>query len=233
MNDGLNATDEAFTDQLFAILREEPFRDPLLDSVRAGNMSREGLKVWATQTVLVVREFTRFISAIHSNCPHREAQFLLAENLWEEHGNGVETRDHYALAKRLARSVGVTDEEIDRSEPLPETALYIDHCLKLTRESSFVESMTSIGIGIEYFMPRFFDALARALKENYGLTSGDVEYLSVHVSADEAHSRRSLEIIQKAAESDEVRERAKQALRKTLAVKRLFSEAVYKASSGI
>ena len=72
MSAQLKANEGAFTDQLFAILREDPFRDPLLDSVRAGSMSRNGMKVWARQAILVVREFTRFISAIHSNCPHRE-----------------------------------------------------------------------------------------------------------------------------------------------------------------
>ena len=163
MNAGLNPTGEPFFDQLFAILKEKPFRDPILESVRAGDMSREGLKVWAKQTALVVREFTRFISAIHSNCPDRETQLLLAENLWEEHGSGVAAQDHYALARRLARSLGATDGEIDLTEPLPETTLYIDHCLKLTRESSFVESMTAIGSGIEYFMSKFLGALAGSL----------------------------------------------------------------------
>jgi len=89
--------------------------------------------------------------------------------------------------------------------------------------------MTAIGIGIEYFIPGFFGSLAQALQKHYGLTSVDVEYLSVHVSADETHARRSLEIIQKHADSDEVKEKAKQALRRTLEVKRRFSEAVYRA----
>jgi pyrroloquinoline-quinone synthase len=229
MSAELKATKEEFTEELFAILREDPFRDPLLDSVRAGSMSRIGMQVWVRQAILVVREFTRFISAIHSNCPNREAQLLLAENLWEEHGSGLETRDHYSLAKRLANSLGVTDEEIDLTEPLPETTLYIDHCMRLTREASFVESMTAIGIGIEHFMPVFFGSLARALQEHYGLTSVDVEYLTVHLSADEEHARRSLEIIRRFADSDEVREKARQALRRTVAVKRRFSEAVYQA----
>jgi pyrroloquinoline-quinone synthase len=187
------------------------------------------MKVWVRQAILVVREFTRFISAIHSNCPHREGQLLLAENLWEEHGEGLEGKDHYSLARRLAKSLGVTDEEIDQTGPLPETSLYIDHCMRLTRESSFVESMTAIGIGIEHFMPGFFGSLAQALKEHYGLTPVDVQYLSVHVSADEAHARRSLEIIKTYADTDEVREKAKQALRTTLAVKSRFAEAVYRA----
>src|ERR671932_818169 len=93
-----------FTDELLAIVRQDGFRDPTLDAIRAGRMSREGVKRWALQVTLVVSRFTQLVSAIHSNCPHRDAQKLLAENHWEEHGRGEPSRDHLALARRLAAS---------------------------------------------------------------------------------------------------------------------------------
>ncbi|HXG94421.1 MAG TPA: iron-containing redox enzyme family protein [Blastocatellia bacterium] len=216
-----------FVDELFHVMREQPFRDPSFDAIRSGRMPREAVKLWALQTMLVVRHFTRFISAIHANCADRDAQMLLAENLWEEHGRGNTERDHFSLAKRLARSLGASDEEIENFEPLPETTDYINYCLKVTREASFIESMAAIGLGIEYFMPQFFGALAEGLRSHYGLTAADVQYLSVHVSEDQDHSRRSIEIIEKCADTDEAKEKAKQALREMLAVKRGFAEALY------
>lgn len=217
-----------FSDDLFAIIGEEKFRDPMFDALRSGTVSREGVKLWILQAALVVREFTRFISAIHSNCPHRDAQQLLAENLWEEHGKGVGSRDHYSLVRKLARSLGAADREIDDTKPLPETAGYIDHCLKITRELPFVESMTAIAVGIEVFMPVFFGVLAETLCSNYGLTKDDVEYLRVHVSEDEAHSGRAIELIEAYAGTDEIREAARRELREMLRVKRRFAEAVFK-----
>src|ERR1041385_2750606 len=118
-------TEARFTDELLTILRQSQFRDPFFEAVRAGRMSRAGVKRWVGQASLVVREFTRFISAIHANCPHRDAQSLLAENLWEEHGKGIQARDHYELIKQMARSLGATDAELDNTKPLPETADYI------------------------------------------------------------------------------------------------------------
>lgn len=216
-----------FASELFAVIREEPFRDPLLDAIRAGRMTRERVKIWVGQAALVVREFTRFISAIHANCPHREAQLLLAENLWEEHGKGAQARDHYTLIKNMAKSLGATDDELDNAKPLPETADYIAHCIKVTRDGSFIEGMTAIGIGIEYFSPRFFAALAELFRSQFGLAREEVEYLLVHVGEDEDHARRSLELIEKYADTIEVQEKAKQALREMLSVKGKFAEALF------
>lgn len=216
-----------FSGELLRIAESETFRDPLLDDVRSGRINRAGLRLWSVQASLVVREFTRFISAVHSNCPYRDAQQLLAENLWEEHGRGSRDRDHFFLVRRLARSLGATDEDLDQAEPLPETAAYIDYCFRVSREGSFVEAMAAIGVGVEYYMPRFFGALGRALCARYGLTPSDVEYLLVHVGEDESHARRSLEMIDRYANSSDLRERAKRALREMLAVKQRFGEAVY------
>ncbi|MEW6211054.1 MAG: iron-containing redox enzyme family protein [Acidobacteriota bacterium] len=216
-----------FVDELLSILRQHAFRDPLFDAIRSGRMSCEGAKTWALQAMLVVSQFTRFISAIHSNCPHRDAQRLLAENLWEEHGRGSLERDHLSLAKRLARSLGASDEEISRAEPFPETGNYIDHCLKATREGSFIEGMTAIGVGIEYYIPKFFGALADGLRSHYGLTREDVEFLSVHVGEDEDHARRAMEMIETYADTDEIKEKARQALLGVIEAKRRFAESLY------
>jgi pyrroloquinoline quinone (PQQ) biosynthesis protein C len=228
MNPTLIVTKEdRFTDACVAAVLAQGFRDPILDGARKGSISRQGLKLWALQAMLVVRQFTRFISAIHANCPDREGQRLLAENLWEEHGRGDAGNDHYVLIQRLARSLGATDSEIAGAEPLPETQRYIDHCFEVTRNAPFVESLGAIALGIEYFMPAFFGALSEAMRLNYGLSPEDVEYLAVHVNEDAVHARRSAELIDKFAGSEGARERVLQALAEMLAVKRRFAEALY------
>jgi pyrroloquinoline-quinone synthase len=203
----------------------------MFDAVRSGSMSRLGIRLWTLQASLVVREFTCFISAIHSNCPNLDARQLLAENLWEEHGRGRPGRDHYALIRKLALGLGSTDSELDNVKPLPETTLYVDHCFNVTRNTTFVESMAAVGVGVESFIPAFFGALATSLCSHYGLSPADVEYLSVHVGEDETHSRRALDLIEAYADTNDMREKAKKALRDMLLVKRRFAEAVYRHCS--
>lgn len=216
-----------FSQELIEILSNHRFRDPLLDDLRSGRMTLAGLKEWCLQAMLVVRHFTRFLSAIHANCPDREGQQLLAENLWEEHGRGDPSRDHLVLIERLAAAAGATSDEIAAAQPLNETTAYIDHCLRVTRKRSFVESMAAIGIGVEYQMPRFFGGLAAALRENYGFSTAQIEYLQVHVSEDVRHSARAAKLIDRFASTEEVKEQARRALREILEVKQKFAEAVY------
>jgi len=233
MPEPLNSTTHRrFVEELFAIQREHSFRDPMFDAVRSASMSRAGVRLWTLQASLFVRQFTRFISAIHANCPHRDAQQLLAENLWEEHGQGVQSHDHYSLIRKMARSLGATDRDLDDARPLKETEEYIAHCLKVTRELSFVESMTAIAVGIEIFVPAFFAALAESLCSEYGLTRDAVDYLMVHVAEDEAHSRRALALLESYADTQEVQEKAKRALREMLLVKQRFALAVYNHAAG-
>jgi pyrroloquinoline quinone (PQQ) biosynthesis protein C len=210
-----------------AVAREHSVRDPMFDALRAGTLTREAIKLWALQAMPVVEQFTRFISAIHANCPYRDAQQLLAENLWEEHGRGRAPQDHFSLVKRLALSLGATEEEIRLSTPLPETEAWIAHCLELTRNRSFVEGLTAIGVGIESYIPVYFGAMAEALEKAFGLQPEDLQFLRVHVGEDDDHARRSMEMIEKYALSDDDKERAKAALRDTMMVKRRFAEALY------
>jgi pyrroloquinoline-quinone synthase len=216
-----------FIEDLFAIIREEAFRDPFFDAVRSGEMSLAGIRAWALQAAIVVGQFPRFISAIHANCPYRDAQQLLSENLWEEHGRGVADRDHYYLVRKLARALGATDEEIERATPIAETADYIGHCLRVSRDENFIVGMAAIGAGIEYYIPVFFGTLAESLCSRYNLPRSDVEYLLVHVTEDEDHARRSVEMLEKYADTREDKERACQALREMIRAKKQFAEAIY------
>lgn len=220
-----------FSDELLAILNEDATRDPIFDAIRTGKISRAGLKLWTLQASLIVHPFTRFVSGIHANCPHRDAQALMAENLWEEHGKGKAERDHYQLIRRLAKSLGATDQELDTVKPLPEATAYINYCLRITHDHSFIEGMSAIGVGIEYSIPQFFGMFAESLQTNYGLSKADAEYLLIHVGEDEDHAQRSLELIEKYADSDELQDKAKEALRGMLAVKREFAKALYQLCS--
>lgn len=232
MEQGRTLKGDGFSSELLDLARRESSRDPFFDALRGGRLSRVAVKRWALQASLVVREFTRFISAMHTNCPHRDAQQLLAENLWEEHGEGREPRDHYQLIRRMAERLGASGEELDAAAPLPETAAYINHCFELTRGGTFLDGLAGIGVGMESFMPRFFGGLAEQLQAQFGLTREDVQYLLVHVGEDEDHARRSLEMLDKYADTEAQKESARRALRETLAVKRRFAEAVYAHCAG-
>jgi pyrroloquinoline quinone (PQQ) biosynthesis protein C len=135
------------------------------------------------------------------------------------------------LIRRLAKSLGATDEELDTIKPLPEATDYINYCLRITHDHSFIEGMTAIGVGIEYSIPQFFGMFAESLQTNYGLSKEDAEYLLIHVGEDEDHAQRSLELIEKYADTEALQDQAKAALRGMLTVKREFAKALYELCS--
>lgn len=223
----IESSQEEFADELLGIVRNQTYRDPLIEAIRSGEIDRDGMKRWAMQALMFVREFIEMLGDIHSKCPFEDARELLAENIKEEKGFGIEGQDHYSLLKMLTLRLGATEKEISETQPLAETFDYIEYCRRITRERSFVESMTAIGIGIEFFMPKFFGGLAEALKTSFNLTDRDVEYLLVHVTADDDHARRSLALINRYADSPQKREGAIETLTGMLAVKHQFASALY------
>ena len=57
---------------------------PLWHAIAAGRVSPLGLRSFASQFFLQVREFPRAVSALHANCPFPEERQKLAESVYEE-----------------------------------------------------------------------------------------------------------------------------------------------------
>ena len=60
-----------------------------------------------------------------------------------------------------------------------------------------------------------------------------MDFLLVHIAEDETHSRRALALLESYADTPEIREKAKAALREMLLVKRRFALAVYDYCSAV
>ena len=75
-----------FAEELITTIRERRSfgGHPLWRRIAAGEVSREGLRIFAAQFFLQVRAFPRAVSALHSRCPWPEERRELAESLYEE-----------------------------------------------------------------------------------------------------------------------------------------------------
>lgn len=205
-----------FEEQLWDIVDERITRlVPLYAQMVEGSMPREAVAHWAGQVYLFVREFKRFLSAIHSNCDEPEAELFIIENLWEEAGEGKPGRDHPSLMRRLVVALGTPAERVDRLEPDPATRSTLDYFHGLCRQAWWVEALAAVGIGVEGSPlaregregPPLAELAAMILKDRYGLADEDVEFFSLHLHDDVEHSRRTMEIIRRHARTPEARER--------------------------
>ena len=80
------APSERFVEDLFALVRERRSfgRHPLWRRIGEGKVARDGMRRFAAQFFLQVREFPRAVSALHSRCHDAAERLKLAESLYEE-----------------------------------------------------------------------------------------------------------------------------------------------------
>jgi pyrroloquinoline-quinone synthase len=182
---------ESFVQDLFSMVKERRSfgRHPLWRKIGEGKVSRDGMKTFAAQFFLQVREFPRAVSALHSRCNDAAERLKLAESLYEEETGKISgSEPHPELFIRFGTGLGMKREDLVDATPLPSTASLIDWFELSTRDRSFAEGIGAINVAAEGQVVTNFGPFARALEKNYGLTKDQVAFFDVHELADRDHS---------------------------------------------
>ena len=163
---------------------------PLWLRIAEGGVSSEGLRIFAAQFFLQVREFPRAVSALHAKCPYPDERIELAESLYEEETGRISGCDlpHPELFIRFGTAVGLHREEMTEARPLPGTASLIDWFELSSSQRTFLEGAAAITLAAEGQVPGAFGPFARSLEKHYGLAREAVAFWDVHETADREHS---------------------------------------------
>ena len=94
---------------------------------------------------------------------------------------------------------------------LPATARLIELGEHMFYEETDWVAAFGTAFGFEYQSPMAFGPIAEALKASYGMSDHDVEFFSVHVTADEDHTGAIVKVIEKYASGSDTHEKVKQA----------------------
>lgn len=195
-------------------------RHPLWLRIRQGRLPRPGLRTFAVQFFLQVREFPRAVSALHASCPFADERVRLAESLYEEETGRISgcNLPHPELFIRFGEAVGAPRAAMVEGEPLPGTAALIDWFELSTRQRSFIEGAAATNLAAEGQVPGTFAPFARALETHYGLTREQVAFWDVHEEADRDHSDVGDHIVVRFATSDEGQAKVRRAVERSLAL---------------
>jgi pyrroloquinoline-quinone synthase len=213
------SANESFVRELFRLVHERRSfgRHPLWLKIAAGEVSRAGLRRFAQQFFLQVREFPRAVSALHSRCDDPAERVKLAESLYEEETGRISgSAPHPELFMRIGLAAGLEPADLTDARALLSTAALIDWFELSTRERSFAEGIGAISIAAEGQVPGNFGAFARALEKHYGLTREQVAFFDVHEIADRDHSDVGNHIIGRMILSDRDRARIRAAVERSL-----------------
>src|SRR5207253_9845526 len=140
------APSEAFVKELFSAVHDRRSfgRHPLWLKIAEGKVSPAGMRVFAAQFFLQVREFPRALSALHSRCYNAGERVKLAESLYEEETGKISgSAPHPELFLRFGVGLGMKRDDLIDAKPLPSTAALIDWFELSTKDRSFTEGIAA------------------------------------------------------------------------------------------
>jgi pyrroloquinoline-quinone synthase len=175
-----------------------------------GELSREQLRQYAAQYFHHVLAEPTYLSNVHSNTPHFASdgtadlgarQTILANLVDEEFG----PKNHPALWRRFAASLGLSDAELAATRPLPATQRLIETFTEICRNRPYYAGLAALH-AFESQVPAIAAVKIDGLRRFYGFEDpAGFEFFTVHAEADVEHSAAEWALIERAADSDEKR----------------------------
>lgn len=177
-------------------------KHPFYQAWTKGTLTREDLAEYAKQYYAQESRFSRYVSAVHSNCPDQAARQALVENLAQEEQG---SENHPELWLRFAGAVGADRASVAEALAHPKT----DECVRafeaLSRDEDWLVGLAALH-AYEAQQPGVARAKIDGLVERYGLSTKDaLGFFQVHETADEWHSQVSRELLGRHADTPERR----------------------------
>ena len=168
-----------------SVLEEKSMlKHPFYQQWSSGKLTIEMLREYACQYYHFVKDFSRMVSAVHSNTPDISARQELLMNLVDEE-QGMD--NHPVLWMRFANALGAIREEVEATPPLPTTTELVNTMMGLCRDDLFQAGMATL-YAYETQIPEVSHVKIEGLKRFYGIEDSDaIRFFSVHKEADMYH----------------------------------------------
>lgn len=206
---------------------------PFLARFGDGDATEEGVRTFAVQYYRHVRVSRLYLAALISNCANDEPlQLALAEILFDEYGHLNPDETHPALYRRFMTALGITKEEWEASQTLPEIQLYISAHRELSSHPDIRLGLGALGPASEWPVPPIYARLGEGLKRATELTDADIEIFNSHVTMDVEHARIMMDSIAPYAESEEGQSRVREGTMRSLDARSVMLDGLYRAVYG-
>jgi pyrroloquinoline-quinone synthase len=225
---GGNMTNEQFIQELNRILDEKSIlKHPFYQKWNEGKLTIHELQEYARQYYHFVKHFPMFVSSVHSNCTDVDVRRMLVENIADEDGFNTGVEDHPHLWLKFAAALNVNRTQCGSAPVCPEVQDSIDGFYKLCRNSDY-----RIGLGALYGYEKQIPEVSRVkidgLKKFYNMEGSEaIKFFTVHHEADIHHSGSELQALLDTCGTDEQKQKALDAARKSAALYWQMLDGVY------
>lgn len=127
--------------------------------------------------------------------PDENMQFVLADILHDEYGNGDLSRSHMEVYRKFMRAMDISGEEMANPPIIPELQGYIDTMMRLSQGEDWLAAFAAVGIAGEWPIPPYYTILLKALRTIPGIKDDDLELFSSHIDLDVEHSKMAEDVL--------------------------------------
>lgn len=189
------------------------FDHPFLVRFSKGVYSDRAMRFALIQFSKHIRVFTSCLSHLLGMAPDIRDRIVLYDNLREELGNGSLGDTHYMLYLRMLSSLGISQEEAERTPMLVSVALLNDGLINAVKHS-FISGLAWLGLGGEIAIPNNFPYLLQGIRRCYPVV--DASFFEHHGVVDQHHSDDSNTLLSMHLTDDASREYVKREVAKSL-----------------
>jgi len=227
-------TAPTFMTQLDREIHAHPFlADPCVARLSApGGVSREQARRFAILYYPHIFRTRLYQANALGICPDERVQYVLAEIIYDEYGEGDPACTHPAVYRKFLKALDVAPEAGSIDPGFPELQLYVDAMMRLTQSGDWLAAAAAVGIASEWPIPALYGAFLKGLRTVPGLTDDDLELFVSHIGIDEEHSRMMREALLPHAATPEGQARIRAGVRQNLDARRVMMAGLHREVFG-
>jgi len=207
---------------------KHPFARLLIE----GKLTKDQLKGWACQRYKGITGMgMKNVAPLFIKAPDDQVRRHIWELLGEESGYTGDDPSHSEWLFQFGTALGLSREEMEQAEPLPETVAVNSFFLSKLHLGTFLEGLMAM-VAVESQNPRGFAAWAKSLQAHYGFRPHDLRFFLGHVEADSeegGHAGAAWEIVRRHAATDEAQRQVRRAVADSLNVYWLSLDGIKRA----
>jgi pyrroloquinoline-quinone synthase len=160
--------------------------------------------------------------------PDEDIQFVLAQIIADEYGNGDRTRTHPGVYRKFLKAMDVPEREWTLEPRFPELVLYVETMIRLTQTGDWLAAAAAVGIASEWPIPKLYADFLVGLRTVPGLKEDDLELFVSHIGIDEHHSEMMRNALLPYAELEDGQERIRAGVKANLDARRIMMQGLYR-----
>lgn len=192
---------------------------PILTEMAKPKRNMELLQLMALQGYQLTKMFAKYIAGLYYHCPVRKFSRRLALNLYEEEtGRISKTEGHLQLMQKFIYALGVSPDELEAAQPLPETTELIEYRKRLVESSTeFHKAAAAVMIASEgqNLEKKAGKMRHEMFPEIYGLSQDNLLFFVVHAAEDIGHVKDGLELVALVCDTEEKQQDAERTIHET------------------